>query len=235
MKKRVLIIITIMLIIVPVLVMANSMEPPGLVIVLEGKTENVQVWLDVEGKIIKDNARTYPFETQYWFTHSDGFDYKDHVRLNVKKDEQISIFELDNLVEYHNTYTININTMELVKGKTLIRSIRLVGIRLLLTLLIEGFVFYFMGFREKRSWIVFLLINLITQSMLNIYINTLEIATSYAILILIFAEFWVFVSEAIAIPRLLNEGKYGKKISFVLIANILSLVVGGYLITLLPL
>lgn len=91
-----------------------------------------------------------------------------------------------------------------------------------------------LGFREKKSWISFLQINLFTQSLLNIWINSSSLVSSYIIMKLIFGEFFVYIFEFFAFLFLVKEHSRLKKILYVLIANSISLVFGGYLITILP-
>ena len=114
------------------------------------------------------------------------------------------------------------------------RSITLVSMRIIITLLIEGMVFWLFGFRDRRSWRIFLIINIITQGALNIWINGLFPIQSYLFIGLIALEILILIVEGIVIISGIKEYKKLRKFLFVVSANFLSLVAGGYLLTILP-
>jgi hypothetical protein len=104
-----------------------------------------------------------------------------------------------------------------------------------LTLLIEGIVFWLFRFKQKRSWIMFFAINLITQGALNTWLNSGgSPMPSYLIFSLIVGEFFVFITEMIALPILIKEHKKSYILAYAFLANLISLIVGGYIITVLP-
>jgi hypothetical protein len=109
-----------------------------------------------------------------------------------------------------------------------------VSLRIALTLLIEGIVFWLFGFRNKRSWIVFLAINLITQGALNIWLNGFLPLGSYLVVSLVFGEILVFIAEIIVFLALVKEHRHRRTLLYVSTANFLSLFAGGYIITVLP-
>jgi hypothetical protein len=218
----------------PFIVVANSMEPPGIVVIIEGNDDNVDAWLEFEGTTLEGDEREWPFEVQYWFDSHKGDIPNRNLVLHVQTSEKHLEFPITENNKYHNTYTVKMNSEEMIEGKSLTRSMVLVTSRVMLTLLLEGIVFYLLGFRKRQSWIMFLIINLITQSALNIYINSMEVAISYPIIILFVAEFWVFLVEMIAFPFLVKEKKKSYKVFYAVLSNVLSLILGGYLLTLLP-
>ena len=88
--------------------------------------------------------------------------------------------------------------------------------------------------REKRSWQIFLIINLITQGALNIWINGLFPMQSYLFIGLLFLEILILIVESIVVLSSIKEYRKGRKFLFVITANFLSLVAGGYILTILP-
>ena len=84
------------------------------------------------------------------------------------------------------------------------------------------------------SWIMFLLINLLTQGALNIWLDGFNPLDGYLIAVLIFGEFLVFIVEIAAFLLLVKEHRGLRTVLYVLLANLLSLIVGGYVITILP-
>lgn len=236
MKRRALWAFFLTLLLVPAMVFANSMEPPGVVVIVEGRPEGLDVWLDYEGGgIVEGQQKVWPCEVQYWFYHHAGFDAAKEAVLHVEAEGIDRQYLLDELTDYRSTFTVRLDEAALIPGKTLLRSVLLVGIRVLLTLAIEGLVFLLMGFRSRRSWRIFLLVNLATQTALNIYINSMNVAAGYPVLFgLVFGEFWIFIAEGIALPLLLREKGRLRRLAFAVLANAASLVLGGYLMTWLP-
>jgi hypothetical protein len=139
------------------------------------------------------------------------------------------------LNHYKNIVTLDLSDQKFIKGKYPFRSVILVSMRLLLTLLIEGIIFYLFRYRKRQSWLVFLGINLITQGMLNIWLNSVSsLMTNYLIITLIIGEIFVFIAEMMAFPIFIKEHRKRRIIIFVMVANLLSLIAGGYIIELLP-
>ncbi len=238
MMKRHIRLMTILILVListfPVIVIANSMEPPGTVLIIEGKATSIDAWIEKGEDEIHGRRIQYPLETQYWFDAFDTYYNADDITIVVKVDNEIGEFSLRQFTQYHNTYTYNIKSGLLIEGKSEIRSIILVMLRVLLTLIIEGIIFYLFGFRNRKSWMLFIIINLITQISLNIYINNLEVAVSYPLIILIVSELWVFIAEIISFSIIVTENRIGRRIGYAVVANLVSLVLGGLLLTLLP-
>jgi hypothetical protein len=106
--------------------------------------------------------------------------------------------------------------------------------RVVLTLIVEGLVFFLLGFRTRRSWTVFLIVNLVTQGALNLWINTVTYNDYSLFFGLIFYEFVIIIVEMVAFLGLLKEHGKWRRALYVLLANILSLLGGGYMLTVLP-
>ena len=135
---------------------------------------------------------------------------------------------------YRNVYTLDLDNGTLIEGKDPVRSAIYTAMRIILTLLIEGLVFLIFGFREKRSWIIFLVINLITQGGLNLWINTVAFNDYSLLLGLVFFEIIILILELIGFLALLREHTKWRVVLYVILANILSLIAGGYIISILP-
>lgn len=100
------------------------------------------------------------------------------------------------------------------------------------TLVIEGVIFWLFGFREKRSWLVFLLVNAATQTGLHLAVgSTLTQAgwhfLNYFLTILI-PELVIWAAEAAAYALLVSEHNRRKRIGYALAANIASFVLGYF-------
>ena len=82
---------------------------------------------------------------------------------------------------------------------------------------------------------MFLAINLVTQGVLNIFLNSRgSLMPSYLIFSLIIGEVFVFAAEMIAFPIFIEEHKKSRILIYVFIANLINLIVGGYIISVLP-
>ena len=100
------------------------------------------------------------------------------------------------------------------------------------TLIIEGLIFWLFGFRERRSWLVFLLVNTVTQTGLHLAVgSTLAEAgwhfLNYSLTILI-PELVIWAAEAAAYALLLKEHDRSRRIGYALAANIASFVLGYF-------
>jgi hypothetical protein len=61
-----------------------------------------------------------------------------------------------------------------------------------------------------------------------------SLAESYLIFSLIFGEFFVFAAEMISFPLFIKEYKKSHSLSYAFIANLVSLIAGSVIITILP-
>lgn len=213
---------------------ANSAEPPSILIIVPNAPDNLEIKLNVDGEIYQGRKTDKVIESHYTFYSREvrkSNNYK--LMVNTKKEEfEINLNQLPR--KYNNIFTLNLKTQNLTEGKLLSRSISLILIRLILTLIIEATVFWLFRFRNKKSWICFIIINIITQGALNIWINGFSPSVSYLIFSLIFAEIFIFIAEVIGFLVFCKEHSRMRRVLFVITANFLSLVAGRYIITILP-
>ena len=100
------------------------------------------------------------------------------------------------------------------------------------TLIIEGAVFWLFGFREKRSWLVFLLANTVTQAGLHIAAGAMLAEAgwhflNYTLTILI-PELAIWGAEALAYALLVQERTRARRVGYAFAANIASFVLGYF-------
>ena len=104
------------------------------------------------------------------------------------------------------------------------------------TLIIEGLVLWLFGFRAKRSWIVFLCVNAVTQIALHLVCDAIGMPVMQAAffwmfyLFLLVPELVIWGVEAVAYAALLPEHSRGRRVGYAFAANILS-----YAVSYLPL
>lgn len=102
---------------------------------------------------------------------------------------------------------------------------------LLPTLVLEGVVLLLFGFRQRRTWLVFLLVNLITQVGLHLFCNGQVLAAaqgnfSYYLLLMAVPELVIFAVEAVAYQALLQEHTHRRRVGYTLCANLASFLIG---------
>jgi hypothetical protein len=225
-----------LLIIRPTYVLGNASEPPSVVILVNNPPDDFSITMVSGDNHIEASKRKLAWENYYLFykrdlNYSNGYKFK-----AVSNGEHFEFTIHDSLTSYNNVYTLNVSKRELSLGKYPFRTVILVSIRVLLTLLVEGIIFWLFGFRNKSSWLAFLVINLITQGLLNIWLS-IEASPmpSYSILfVLIIGEIFVFLTEVIMLPKFIDEYKKIHVRLYAIVANFLSLVVGFYIIPKLP-
>jgi len=234
-KKRLILIVALSMLIVLVSVCyGNSAEPPSILIIVPNAPEDLEVSIGSGNTNMMANIRDKVIEKYYAFYSSELRIAKDYtVRVSTRESSFEIVLEKP-LKKYNNIYTLNLADKTLKPGKLLSRSIILVSMRITMTLAIEAIIFWLFGFRNKKSWIAFLIINIITQGALNIWLNGSAPLASYLIFSLIFMEFVVIIAEVIAFLAILKERGRGRTLLYVIAANFLSLLAGGYIITVLP-
>ena len=105
---------------------------------------------------------------------------------------------------------------------------------LLPTLLIEGVLLFLFGYRSKRSWLVFLLVNLITQGGFSIYLAVSVLQNGANAWMTIFfylpIEIVITLVELLLYRRLLTEKSKARAAVYAITANVCSAAFGLWLI-----
>ena len=217
-------------------IQANSAEPPGLLIVVENAPEDMRLAIQFdEHEIIELRVERKAWETYYrYYYHLSEAQYDvdftkaklivSSENINFSCDLPAAAFET-----YNNLLQLNLKTQTVEMGI----SPLLVSMRVSLTLVIEGIVFFLFGYRQKKSWQIFLITNLLTQGFVNIMLSK-SIANSYAIIIYFILEMLVVLFELIPYTAFIDEHKKIRNFFTCLIANAASLVLGAWIITHLP-
>ncbi len=238
-KYLTLILSIIMIIMSSVVAFANSAEPPVLTIIINSPPEDIKLSVQSssgESFLLEPTIVSWEY-TYHLFSY-------DLERANMNLSDLIINVEsssinnnaplpMDAFNQYNGRMTLDIETMTFTDSTTLLREVLLISLRLSLTLIIEGAIFYIFLYRNKKSWITFLIINLITQGGLNILLSMT--ISSYAwILLLFFAEFIIVIAELVLFYIFLKEHGKVRPFFYVITANFLSLVAGIYTLALLP-
>jgi hypothetical protein len=221
-------------ILIPTYSLANSAEPPAVVIVVNNAPADLVIEAKSGDVRIPATVKKNAWET-YYVIYYYSPDKSMPIALQISVGAESYTVNIGTLEKrYDNIYTLNAATRTLTEGTLPFRSAALVALRVALTLLIEGALFYTFGFRKKSSWLAFFIINLITQGLLNLALSAGGLLSSYRILVLIVLEVIVLLVEIPAFIFAVREHKKGRRALFALAANILSFIAGGFMITLLP-
>ena len=130
---------------------------------------------------------------------------------------------------------------ERIPGQPWWRQPLLVALRVLFTLVLEGLVFFLYGYRRKRSWAVFLTVNLITQLAVNLVVQSLAaLSDSYMALVngmFLYTplEIAVLLVEMAVFALLLKERRRRRAVGCAVVANLSSWALGGFFLMALPL
>ena len=97
------------------------------------------------------------------------------------------------------------------------------------TLAVEGILLWLFGFRSRRSVVVFLVVNLVTQAVLHILLGSavLAVGAHYLYyLVLLPVEVLIWLAEAVAYGLLLRDQKPGRRVGYAICANAASYAAG---------
>lgn len=223
--------------ILPVPASANAAEPPSVIFIMAHASQ------DVEAEIISEEVRELKKITErgeVYFTLYRSYPKPVVDEIVVRVTDKGASFDVsvpkELITSYNQVITINMKTHEVTEGSLPSRTIKIVAVRVALTLLVEGVVFFLFGFRKTQSWIIFLVMNLITQAYLNYSLLTLgPLPSRYGIFItLIIVETIIFLGEMLISGIFLKEKSISRRLLFALVANISSYLVGWFAISYLP-
>lgn len=234
--KRIILFIIVFLMIYQPIAYANSAGPPGITIISENNPDDLEVYFVIDNKEYQAEKSSKLGES--YFIFRDPIGYGEHLTKiifrSAEKSFEISVDQ--NKMGYDNLFTLDFDEETLEEGKSILRSIILISSRVILTLIIEGFIFYLFKYRTLRSWLVFLIINLITQGYLNFILDrTSPVDSGYMIgVTLLIFEFFILLAEWILFMLTISEKKKRFTVLYVLVANISSLITGLILLPKLP-
>ena len=230
-------------------VLANSAEPPCLTIVVVSAPDDLELSLvdesGAEAYQLRKRQSVRGWETYFRFTYShvtipgeeSGADDVDlsKLRLAVTTGGNTTYLDLPDQTfdHYNNVLQFDCSDMTLQTDLYAGRMVMIIGMRVILTLLIEGILFWAFGYKEKHSWGVFLCFNAMTQLVLNLILGGATM-DSYILFGYYLLEAAIVVFEALAYWNTLKE-KRGRSIPYALCANAASLVIGALMIENLPL
>lgn len=226
----------------PLTASANSAEPPGMIILVTNAPDDLELELVIPGEAdrvyVQTGKRMWEQYFRFYYTYRDS-DFMDVAYIKVTSSEKSFNCplpeELRQGYKYNSLFHLDYEDESLTVGKPAYREPLLISLRVALTLICEGIVFLLCGFRKKSSWIIFLLINLLTQGYLNLNIAGSSIyGSGYWVIAFVLFEFLIFIAEMILFALLVREDRWKNRIRYALLANMASLTLGVLIIRYLP-
>lgn len=236
MKRIIIFILLISALLIPI--SANSAEPPLLNVIVTLPPDDLKLFIEYYDGTQTVTVELYKSETYgeaYFTLFRHEINGYENAVLIIQSNEKSFTIPIDKsyLLSYDTTITLDFKNETISDGHSLTRSIILVSLRVGLTLIIEGLILFAFGYRKKSSWIMFLILNILTQGFLNMMLSN-SLLSVYVILSYVFLEFIVYFIEMIACMCLLKEHGMPRAIFYSLAANTASLILGGILIICLP-
>lgn len=219
----------------PVFASANSARSPSLIILVNNPPDDLTIVLLADDYEEQGKFHRSAWEGYYLFNSFDMRNYGDYKFKVTSKGESFVCAVGEYTHSYNEVMTLDLSRQKLTLGYYPFRTVLVVSIQLLITLLLEGIIFWLFGYREARSYLIFLVINIVTQGALNLWLNSLNsLMQSYFFIYLFFGEIFVFAAEMIAFPIFIKEHKWIRNILYAFVANFVSFVAGSFMIYLLP-
>jgi len=208
---------------------ANAPPPPTIAVIVSHAPK------DFELRIGSQKAERIDRIFESYFTFHLEFSGTNYDILTVTKDGDTFEIVLPQTEKYNNLFILDLESRTLTQGTSWLRPYEFAAITIILTLLIEGVILFLFGYRNRNSWIVFLITNLVTQGFLYVWLNRefYPLVDSYFFPILfglIVGEFLVFIIETIVFLIFVRERPRLVTFLYVMVANFSSLIAGGFLI-----
>ena len=221
---------------------ANAAEPPCFTILVNGAPEDLRITVvtaeGVQQELHPEKRGWESYFSFYYYMDGNYLEREDVIsfRLEVSTEGENYAFEIpDDIRQYNTIFHLDLSAGTLKEAVLAGRNALLVALRVSITLVTEGLVLWLFGYRAKRTWIVFLAVNLVTQTLLNLSITGVIPPEGYWWFTLIFGEILIFLAEAIAFALLFREKGKPRAALAALCANSVSLAAGVFLLTNLPL
>lgn len=218
-------------------VYANGAEPPSFVIYsvnAPSDTEIVYTYGGEDGKTVKKSLRLWE---KVWFLYDRAF--FEEMTLTVRSSEksfELALPEDPVGGSFKDVYTLDFAAETLTENVSPLRAPVYMLLRVIFTLVIECGFYLLVGYRQKRSFIAFAAVNLVTQMFVNFVINggSLEIFTSYKTLVYFGMELAVFIFEMIVLTCAVKEKKKWQTCLLTAAANYTSMIIGGIALLFVP-
>lgn len=222
------------LILMSSLCFAYSPDSPTIIIIVPRAPSDIDITLNVDGNQFEGLRDIGFMETQYYF-HGFKCNKSSEFSIDVSYNGFSDVITLDATYnKYINAFELNYRTFEIKKDVSRKRVRLFAVLSIFLVMSVEALVFFSFGFRERKSWLVFLVINLVIQGIFNNVYVVLSGTYQFMLSMLLFGGLYLFLFEGAGIVLLVEEKREGKRFAYVMVANLLGLVVVAALIPFMP-
>ncbi|MBD5144433.1 MAG: hypothetical protein HDT21_00705 [Ruminococcus sp.] len=223
-------------VLMPVRVYANSAGSPAMVIWsvnAPSDTELVFNYGDGSERTVEKSLRLWE---KVWFLYEPEGVPQILTVWSAEKSFTITLPEGKSNGSFERVYTLDFEAETLTQNVSPMRAPLYMLLRIAFTLILECGFYYLVGYREKRSYVTFITVNLITQMFVNFVINggSLDIFDDGTLLIYIGMELLVFIFEMIVLPLTVKEKKADWTLLWTFTANTVSMVIGGIALLFVP-
>ena len=153
--------------------------------------------------------------------------------LTILDGKEERSLELSLTQQYDSHYRLDLKEGKLTPGRGPVFSLVHYGLRLGVTLLVEGVLFFLFGFRHRRSYVVFLAVNAITQLAFGLVLANFSLPVgsgAYGRFFLVIGmELLIMLVEGAIYAWLLKEQTVKRRVCFAVFANLASWLLGSYL------
>lgn len=205
-------------------VFANSPVPPSLAVYVENAPDDLELDLTLSGGRKPDSFSIKKGVYCFYFAKSDG----EGAVLRVSTGGSVNTFDVtENMLRNGATLSFGSGAPTLAARPA--GTFRNVLFNLAVTLVIEFIVLMLFGYRKGRTFLIFLIANLITQALYNafLYLAPASLANSFPLLIAI--EAVVIIIEGLFYCFKFREHGKFRAWSYAFVANLASMFIGTIL------
>lgn len=210
----------------------NAAAPPHVVIIVEQAPEDLSLFIDGEEVF----AQTHLMDSRTYYAFWQWYEVKE-ANLTLTVNQGTARQEVPLQIDPGQVYqyfALDPTTMTLASTAPADYILWDTAKRLTVTLLLEGLLFFLLGFRKKRSWTAFFLVNLATQAFLAYcFYSNFTPFHAYAGFTLILAEGLIIIVESLVMVFAVKEKTWKRRLLYAVSANVLSWWFGGWLLPLL--
>ena len=224
---------------------ANQVRTPGLSIFVINAPKDLKLFIQYRHSELPEPlemqraSRYWETYYNYYYQHLPGRFDEDFIgaKLIVRSSQysyELPISRDPEMRVDKRLMTLDLKQATLVYGEPGWRAPLAVAGRVMLTLLLEGVVFFLFGLRAKSSWLIFFILNLITHSLLSSFLaHPFEAKGDF--FIAVFISVWVFLVEAAIYYFALKEIELSPKaLLLALVANLVGFFLGGWIMPYFP-
>ena len=208
-------------------------------VILQHEGEEVNVPLEKETRAWENTYRLYRaavWQFNNWYGNAHDFQGAELLLISPTGEKRVPI--PDGLLHergFNEVLTLRYGSGRLSYDVPFWRAPLLVSLRVLAALLIEGFIFHLSGYTDKKSWLLFLAINVVVHGALSVFCSGWINVNPSIYAMYYIATFVAFLVEVAAFLVLVDEQSSDRAIGYLVKANLASLAANLLMISFLPL